>query len=62
MHDLLPWDEDMDIMVHNNSKHKLIELFKDDRNNGIQGYYMQKTYRKTLKFYFNYSKSAGKRP
>ena len=60
MHDLLPWDEDLDIMVHNNSKGKLIELFTDDRHYGIQGYYAPQIPGKILKLFFNSSNSAGK--
>ena len=62
MHDLLPWDEELDIMIHNSSKDKLIELFKDDRHYGIQGHNKQSGQGKIVKLYFNSSESVGKYP
>ena len=39
MHDMLPWDDDVDIFVHNDMKSKVMDLFKDDRHYGIKGYH-----------------------
>ena len=39
MHDMLPWDDDVDIFVHNDTKAKVMDLFKDDRHYGIKGYH-----------------------
>ena len=62
MHDMIPWDDDMDIFVHDKSKAKVMELFKDARHHGIRGYYHYKHPGKLFKIFFNTSKSAGGYP
>ena len=59
MHDLLPWDDDVDIFIHNNSKAKAMNLFKDPRPDGITGYHYHQSSGQLFKIFFNSSAHAG---
>ena len=54
-HDLLPWDDDLDILVHNSSKARILELFQDGRHHGIVSYYYKIHPGKMIKVYFKNS-------
>ena len=60
MHDILPWDDDVDIFIHNDSKAKVMDLFKDDRHFGIQGFHQHWIDGYVYKLFFNSSKRAGR--
>ena len=62
MHDMIPWDDDVDIFVHNKTKAKVMELFKDARHYGIRGHHHYKHPGQLFKVFFNSSKDAGGYP
>ena len=61
MHDMLPWDDDLDILIHNDSKAKVIHLFKDDRHYGIQGYMNKYQMGRVIKLFFTDSEPTVNR-
>jgi phosphorylcholine metabolism protein LicD len=60
MHDLLPWDDDIDIFVHNNSKAKVMDIFRNTDHYGITGYHHSRSSGMIFKLFFNNSNHAGK--
>jgi hypothetical protein len=62
MHDMLPWDDDIDVFIHNSSKAKVMEIFQNGSNYGIEGYHFHKSSGQIYKLFFNTSNHAGKYP
>ena len=62
MHDLLPWDDHLGILIHNNSKNRLVELTKKGDHFGIQGIENVHQPAKPLKLFFKNSPQAGSFP
>ena len=65
MHDILPWDDDVDIFVHNDSKDQVMALFDGGKRSvggryGISGYYKPKSDGQAFKIFFTHSRRAGK--
>ena len=60
MHDLLPWDDDMDIMINYETKDKVIHLFEDDRHHGIKGLLTRQWNGVFMKLFFTNSIKTGK--
>ena len=60
MHDMLPWDDDMDILINEKHMRKVVELFKDDRHYGIQGYQNKNQPGSVVKLFFTSSPSTSK--
>ena len=59
MHDMLPWDDDIDIMIRHDTRHKVINLFKDEGQHGIRGLQRLQNNGKIIKLFFNDSTKAG---
>ena len=62
MHDMLPWDDDVDIYVHNDTKAKVMEIFKSGKHYGISGHHHYKHPGYLFKVFFLKSNHAGKYP
>ena len=60
MHDILPWDDDVDVFIHNDTKAKVLDIFQNDSHYGIQGYHYHQSSGQIIKLFFNSSNSAGK--
>ena len=61
MHDLLPWDDDVDIMIANSTKAKVMDIFSSGTLD-IQGYHHYKHGGSIFKVFFNDSNFSGKYP
>ena len=62
MHDLLPWDDDVDIFIHNDTKSRVMELFSQRGYYNIGGHHYYKSPGQIFKVFFNSSARAGGYP
>ena len=59
MHDLLPWDDHIDLLIHKNNKKRVLDLFKDGRHFGILAYQNLNQPSKAVKIFFSTALNAG---
>ena len=61
MHDLLPWDDDLDILIYDKDRHKIVPLFQKYSDQGIDTMFYHNGNTQTLKLFFKNSSRAGLR-